>query len=77
MRQNISNQDIRNRAAAIGCPLWKIAEAAGVADTTISRWMRQEMPKMDPRRIRLMCALAALEKQAAAEGAGDGTKQEG
>lgn len=67
MRQNEANEDIRNRAAAAGVTLWKVAEKAGIADTTLSKWMRTELPRMDPRRVRLLIALEQLE----AEGTGD------
>ena len=72
MRQNEANADIRNRAAAAGVPLWRLAEKAGLADTTLSKWMRTELPRMDPRRVRLLIALEQLE----AEGTGrDGTEE--
>ena len=72
MKQNKANEDIRNRAAAAGVTLWKVAEKAGIADTTLSKWMRTELPRMDPRRVRLLIALEQLE----AEGTGQhGTEE--
>ena len=66
MRTEVFNQDIRYRATAAGIPLWKLAETANIADTTLSKWLRTELPRMDPRRVRLLIALEQLE----AEGTG-------
>ena len=61
MRQNEANADIRRRAAAAGIPLWLLAKTAGIADTTATRWMREELSENDSRRIRLIMALRQLE----------------
>ena len=38
------NLDIRNTAAGNGVRLWQIAEALGIADCSLSRKLRKEMP---------------------------------
>lgn len=72
MRTGLNNKDIRKRAAAAGVSLWQLAERANIADTTLSKWLRTELPRMDPRRIRLLIALEQLE----AEGTGSNGKTE-
>ena len=67
MRQNEANADIRQRAKQAGLPLWRLARQAGIADTTLTKWMREDLPKMDPRRIQLMSALAELEAERTGE----------
>lgn len=63
MRQNEANMDIRQRAEKARVPLWKLASAAGIASTTLTVWLREDLPKMDPRRIRLLSALQELEQE--------------
>lgn len=38
------NQDIRDALAAKNRKLYELAAAIGIADTTLSRWMRNELP---------------------------------
>lgn len=63
MKTNEGNKDIRARLAAAGLPYWRLAERAGISPTTLTVWMRTDLPKMDPRRIQLMSALAELEAE--------------
>ena len=37
-----NNMDIRKYAECNGVQLWQIAEGLGIADTTLSRWLRRE-----------------------------------
>lgn len=75
MRQNEGNSDIRERLAAAGLPIWRLAKAAGIASTTCTLWLREDLPKMDPRRVQLLAALQELEQQ---ERTGqDGTAKDG
>lgn len=41
----MSNQDIRRTAAGAGVKLWQIAEALGIADCSLSRKLRRELPQ--------------------------------
>ena len=41
----MNNQEIRIQAKANNIPLWKIAEAFGVTDSTFSKWLRKELPQ--------------------------------
>lgn len=38
------NDEIRRAAAAKGVRLWQIAEACGIADTSLSKLLRRELP---------------------------------
>ena len=40
----MNNQDIRRAAAGSGVRLWQIAEALGIADCSLSRKLRRELP---------------------------------
>lgn len=75
MKQNKANADLRQRAQKAGLPLWRLAEKAGIADTTMTKWLRTELKPADPRRTLILSALAELEQQ---ERTGqDGTAKDG
>ena len=39
----MANLKLRRAAAGAGVKLWQVAEALGVADATLSRWLRREL----------------------------------
>lgn len=45
------NQDIRRAAAGAGVKLWQIAEALGIADCSLSRKLRRELPAEEKEKI--------------------------
>lgn len=47
----MNNQDIRRTAAAAGVRLWQIAEALGIADCSLSRKLRRELPAEEKEKI--------------------------
>lgn len=47
----MNNQDIRRTAAAAGGRLWQIAEALGIADCSLSRKLRRELPAEEKEKI--------------------------
>ena len=47
----MTNQDIRRTAAGAGVKLWQIADALGVADCSLSRKLRKELPQEEKDRI--------------------------
>ena len=49
---NRPNDDVRRAAAGHGVPLWKVAEALGIADSSLSRKLRKELPAEE--RLELM-----------------------
>lgn len=47
----MTNQDIRRTAAGAGVKLWQIAGALGIADCSLSRKLRRELPAEEKQRI--------------------------
>lgn len=60
MKQGTANAEIRAAAKRAALPLWKVAEASGIADTTFSKRLRHELPEDQKREF-----LAIIEKLAA------------
>lgn len=54
------NQDVRRMAAGNGVRLWQIAEALGMADCSLSRKLRKELPAEEKAKI-----FAVIERLAA------------
>lgn len=47
----MKNQEIRRAAAGAGVKLWQVAEALGIADCSLSRKLRRELPPEEKERI--------------------------
>ena len=47
----MNNQDIRRTAAGAGVKLWQIADALGIADCSLSRKLRKELPQEEKKQI--------------------------
>lgn len=47
----MTNQDIRRTAAGSGVKLWQIADALGIADCSLSRKLRKELPAAEKEQI--------------------------
>jgi len=45
------NQDVKRRVAGAGLKLWQIADELGIADSSLSRKLRKELPKEEKERI--------------------------
>lgn len=45
------NMDIKLKAAGSGVPLWKVADRLGIADTSLSRKLRKELPEEEKKKI--------------------------
>lgn len=45
------NLDIRKKAKAAGICMWQLADALGVADTTLCRKLRKEFSPEDKRKV--------------------------
>lgn len=43
----MNNQDVRRAAAGAGIRLWQVAEALGIADCSLSRKLRRELPEAE------------------------------
>lgn len=48
----MNNQDIRRAAAGAGIKLWQIADALGIADCSLSRKLRRELPAAEKEKIK-------------------------
>ena len=59
---SMSNQDIRRSAAGAGVRLWQIAEELGIADCSLSRKLRKELPQEEKKRI--LAIIERLSKEA-------------
>jgi hypothetical protein len=58
----VNNQDIRRTAAGAGVKLWQIAEALGIADCSLSRKLRRELPPEE--KTRMLNIIRELSKEA-------------
>ncbi len=58
----MQNLDLRKSAKAAGIPLWRIADAIGVSEPTMTRKLRHELPENEKKQ------LLDLIKQLAREG---------
>lgn len=47
----MKNEDVREKIANAGVRMWKVAEALGVADTTLSKKLRKELSEDEKRKI--------------------------
>ena len=47
----MTTQDIRRTAAGAGVKLWQIAGALGIADCSLSRKLRRELPTEEKEKI--------------------------
>lgn len=65
------NFDIKERALKKGVCLWEVAEAIGIADTSMSRKLRRELPDSEKQEIFKIIDELAAEKQAQKENAVD------
>lgn len=61
------NFDIKERALKKGVCLWEVAEAMGIADTSMSRKLRKELPTAEKQRIFKIIDDIAAEKENAAD----------
>lgn len=58
----MKNQDVRRAAAGAGVRLWQVAEALGIADCSLSRKLRKELP--DDEKEKIFSIIAQLAKEA-------------
>ena len=47
----MANLDIRAEAVSRGVRLWRVAEELGIADASLSRKLRKELPQAEKERI--------------------------
>jgi hypothetical protein len=56
----LTNREIKLAAAGAGVKLWQVAEAMGIADCSLSRKLRKELP--DEEKVRIMTIITKLSK---------------
>ena len=56
------NVDIRLEAAGAGIKLWRIAEALGIPDSSLSRKLRRELP--DEEKVKIREIIEELKREA-------------
>ena len=57
------NFDIKHKALKSGVCLWEVAEAIGIADTSMSRKLRKELPQDEKEKIFNIIDQIAAEKE--------------
>ena len=57
----MANQDIRRAAAGAGVKLWQVADSLGIADCSLSRKLRRELPQAEKEKI--FSIIERLEKE--------------
>ena len=57
------NFDIKQKALKSGVCLWEVAEAIGIADTSMSRKLRKELPQDEKEKIFNIIDRIAAEKE--------------
>ncbi len=62
MRTNDANTDIRDRVRKLGLFLWQFAKECNVNASTMTVWLREELPKDDQRRVIMERVLKELER---------------
>lgn len=55
------NESVRNAARSSGVPLWRVAEAIGVSEPTMTRWLR--VPLSQDREERILGAIEKLAQE--------------
>ena len=50
-RMNMANLDIRAAAVSAGVRLWRVADELGIADASLSRKLRKELPPEEKTKI--------------------------
>lgn len=59
----MTNENIRKAARVANIPLWRIADAMGVGENTVYRWLRR--PLDEEKEQRFMDAIEQLSKEEA------------
>lgn len=42
---NMQNTDIRHAISAAGLKHWEVADALGISEATLTRWLRRDLPE--------------------------------
>ena len=61
----VANREIRTAAKRERIPLWAVADELGISESTMTRWLRHELP--DTEREKLLQIIARLRDQEGGE----------
>lgn len=61
--RTVANVDIRQELKAAGIPFWVLGKQVGVNEVTISRWLREPLPK-EKRQV-IVSAIQAIKAESA------------
>ena len=65
MHYPVANQDIRTAMKLAGVPMWAVARSLGIAEITLSRWLRVDLEPTNPKRAMILdgITMAKAEKE--------------
>lgn len=63
MNYPIANRDIRAAMKRAGLPLWRVAKSLGIAEITLSRWLRVDLEPTNPKRALILDAITTAEAE--------------
>ena len=67
MHYPVANQDIRTAMKAAGLPMWRVARSLGIAENTLSRWLRVDLEPANPKRALILDAITIAAQEAEQE----------
>jgi hypothetical protein len=63
MHYPVANEEIRTAMKAAGLPMWRGARSLGIAENTLSRWLRVDLEPANPKRTRILDAITTAEAE--------------
>ena len=63
MHYPVANQDLRTAMKQAGVPMWAVAQRLGIAENTLSRWLRIELEPANPKRALILDGITAAEQE--------------
>ena len=65
MNYPVANKDLRLLMKNAGVPLWMVAKSLGIAEVTLSRWLRVELEPANPKRALILDGITTAEAEKA------------
>jgi DNA-binding transcriptional regulator YiaG len=63
MHYPVANEDIRTAMKAAGLPMWRVARSLGIAENTLSRWLRVDLEPTNPKRVLILDGITAAKAE--------------
>lgn len=57
----VANQDIRKAMKQAGVPMWAVAKSIGIAENTLSRWLRVELEPI--RKVKILDGISMAKEE--------------